>query len=70
MNIVPLSDHPSNSDKTSVIVWEDRRTVDIVWRVRGGYVASMGRLGAFDALFPTQDAASAAILAHRSTGGA
>ena len=60
---VPISAHPSNLDPTAELVSGAREELSI-FRVRGGFLAC--RQGeAFIVLFPTQDAARAALASAR-----
>ncbi len=60
MNIIPLSAHPSNLDKSAHIVAEDRRGDWTIYSVKGGFVVTIWGNRAVEALFPTQAEALAA----------
>lgn len=66
MKIITTERHQHNLDRTAVIVWDDKQTLDTVYRVMAGYIATIGQVGAFDETFATKDQAIAALTAFRS----
>lgn len=60
MKIIPTAEHPSNLDPTARIVWENRAALATVYRVKGGFVATVG-VGAYNTVFSTQGDAVKAI---------
>lgn len=63
--IIATADHPHNGDPCAALCWHDRETSDSVYSVRAGYVATIGRVGAYDTTFPSLAAAYQAIHAFR-----
>lgn len=71
-DLIPLSEHPSNRDRTAKIVVELRREdgCDLIWSMREGFVATLaGPAGlTFPGHFATATAALDAITQHRAGG--
>jgi hypothetical protein len=66
MEVISSADHPNAKDPTAKIVWEDRRTLDAVYSVRGGFIATLGYPNCLAPLFASQNEAVAAINRYRA----
>lgn len=63
-NLIPLASHTHNADPTARLEWSDRDCSKSVYSVRGGFVACWSEgveLGALPGLFPSMEAARAAL---------
>lgn len=60
------ANHPHNADPTAALIWENSQTQRRVYRVKAGYIATLGNGYALSDTFASQAEAVAALDAHVS----